>query len=82
MYYTAEGLEKILQRTDRQRTENRQTEKAITEATLIPGIPGLSGQIYLVLKAALKVCPSILVSQFWSTNYKMVLMDRFLLQGV
>ena len=63
-------------------TENRQTEKAITEATLIPWIAGLSGQIYLILKAALKVCPSILVSQFWSTNYKMVLMDRFLLQGV
>ena len=30
---------------NRQRTENRQTEKAITEATLIPWIAGLSGPI-------------------------------------
>ena len=50
---TAVGLEKPNRHTEkrqtenRQRTENRQTEKAITEATLIPWIAGLSGPIML-----------------------------------
>ena len=39
MYYTAVGFKNM--------TENReQTKKAITEATLIPWIAGLSGPIY------------------------------------
>ena len=40
MYYTAVGLEKMSQRTDRQ-TDREETEKAITEATLL--VEGSSG---------------------------------------